>query len=116
MCEIEAEHLNGIGREDHVARVDPPVPLLHHLVDVGAELADDHPAVRVGDHRELVVLLADDGAHRRAEEHRVHLEAGALQGALDDVERDRVDLEVGDLGDPQFFGDVPSLSSPRPSG
>src|SRR6185437_5233423 len=81
------------------------VPVLHHLVDVGAELADDHAATGVGDHRELVVLLADDGAHRRAEEHGVHLVAGALQRALDDVERDRVDLEIGDLGDAEFFRD-----------
>ena len=95
--------LERVGREDHVARVDAPVPVLHHLVDVGAELADDHAAARVGDHRELVVLLPDHGAHRRAEEHGVHLVAGALQRALDDVEGDRVDLDVRDLGDPELF-------------
>ena len=96
--------LERIGREDHVARVDAPVPLGHHLVDVRAELTDDHAAPWVGDHRELVVLLADDRAHRRAEEHGVHLETGVLERPFDDVERDRVDLDVGDLGDPQLAG------------
>ena len=95
--------LERVRREDHVARVHPAVPGLHHLVDVGAELPDDHPATRVGDHRELVVLLPDHGAHRRAEEHCVHLVAGALQRTLDDVECDRVDLDVGDLCDPELL-------------
>jgi hypothetical protein len=88
-----------IAREDHVAGVDPAIPVAHHLVDVGPELADDHPALRVREHRELVVLLADDRRHRAAEQHRVHLEARVAQRVLDDVERDRVDLEVGDLCD-----------------
>ena len=97
--------LERVRREDHVAGVDAPVPVLHHLVDVGAELAHDHAAARVGDHRELVVLLPDDGAHRRAEEHGVHLVARALERALDDVERDGVDLDPGrDLGDPRLLG------------
>ena len=86
-----------VAREDHVARVDAPVPLGHHLRDVGAELADDHAALRVGDHRELVVLLADHRAHRAAEQHGVHLEARVAERVLDDVERDRIDLDVGDL-------------------
>ena len=81
--------LERVGGEDHVARVDAPIPVLHHLVDVGPELPHDHAATRVGDHRELVVLLPDHGAHRGAEEHRVHLVPRALQRALDDVERDR---------------------------
>ena len=97
--------LERVGREDHVARVHAPVPRRHHLVDVGAELADDHAAARVGDHRELVVLLADDRAHRRAEEHGVHLEPRALERAFDDVQRDGIDLDVRDVGDAELFGD-----------
>jgi hypothetical protein len=97
--------LERIGRQDHVAGIHTPIPRLHHLVDIGAELADDHPAPRVGDHRELVMLLPDHRAHRRPEEDGVHLVAGALQRALDDVEGDRVDVDVRDLGDPQLFGD-----------
>ena len=93
--------LERVGREDHVARVHAPVPLLHHLVDVGAELAHDHAAPRVGEHRELVVLLADHRAHRGPEQHRVHFVSRVLEGALDDVQRDRVDFEIGDLGDLQ---------------
>jgi hypothetical protein len=88
-----------VRREDHVARIDAAVPVAHHLVDVGAELADDHPPARVGDHRELVVLLADDRAHRRAEQHRVHLVPRVAQRVLDDVEGDRIDLLIRDPGD-----------------
>jgi len=76
-----------------------PIPVCHHLADVGPELAHDHAALRVGEHRELVVLLADHRAHGGAEEHGVHLEARVAERVLDDVERDRVDLDVGDLGD-----------------
>ena len=88
-----------VAGEDHVARVDAAIPVAHHLRDVGAELADHHPALRVGQHRELVVLLADHRAHGGAEEHRVHLEARVAERVLDDVERDRVDLDGRDLGD-----------------
>ncbi len=99
MCEIEPPHLYG-----SLVRITSPgrtgsVDGVEHLRDVGAELADDHAALRVGDHRELVVLLPDHGAHGRAEEHGVHLEAGALQGSLDDVERDRIDLDLRDVCD-----------------
>ena len=98
-----ARALERVRGEDHVARVHAAIPVGHHLVDVGAELAHDHAAARVGEHRELVVLLADDRAHRRAEEHRVHLEPRVLQCAFDDVERDRVDRDAGrDLGDPEL--------------
>ena len=98
-----ARALERVGREDHVARVHAAVPVGHHLVDVGAELAHDHAAARVGEHGELVVLLPDDGAHGGPEEHRVHLVPRVLQCALDDVERDRIDRDVGrDLGDPQL--------------
>ncbi len=96
--------LERVGGEDHVTRVDATLPLRHHLVDIGPELAHDHAPTRVGDHRELVVLLADDGAHRRPEEDGVHLEAGALERAFDDVECDRVDLDVRNLGDAELFG------------
>jgi hypothetical protein len=88
-----------VGVEDHVAFEDRLVEALEHLGDVGAELADDHAAVRVGDHRELVVLLADDGTHRGAKERRVHLEARGLERAFDDVERDGIDVDLRDLGD-----------------
>ena len=88
-----ARALERVGGEDHVARVHAAIPVGHHLVDVGAELAHDHAAARVGEHRELVVLLADDGAHGGPEEHRVHLVPRVLQCALDDVERDRIDRD-----------------------
>src|SRR5262249_35292620 len=91
--------LVGVGIEDHVALDDRLVEGFEHLRDVGAELPDDHAPARVGDHRELVVLLANHGAHGSPEERRVHLEAGALQRTLDDVERDGVDLDVRDLCD-----------------
>ena len=60
--------------------------------DRQAELADDHLPVRVGDQRELVVLLADARGQRGAEQHLVHLVAGVAQAVLDEVEGDRVDL------------------------
>ncbi len=85
--------LVGVAREDDVALFDGVVPGLHHLVDVGAELPDDHPALGVGDHGELVVLLPDDRAHGGSEEHRVHLVASVLERSLDDVEGDGVDLD-----------------------
>ena len=92
--------LERVRGQDHVPGIDAAIPVLHHLVDVGAELAHDHAAARVGDHRELVVLLPDDRAHRGAEEHGVHLVPCALERPFDDVERDGVDLDAGrDLGD-----------------
>ena len=83
----------GIGGEEDVPLLDRAVILALEAVDEGAELADDHLAVGVGDHRELVVLLADSRRHGGAVEHGVHLVAGAAQRALDDVESDRIHLD-----------------------
>ena len=79
-----------VGEED-VAILDRPVVAVMKPSDEGAELADDHLAFLIGDHREGVVLLADARRHRGAEQHRVHLDAGVAQRVLDDVERDRID-------------------------
>ena len=49
---------------------------------------------RVGDQRELVVLLADAGRQGGAEQHLVHLVAGVAQRVLDEVEGDRVDVDL----------------------
>ena len=83
----------GIGGEENIPLLDGAVVLALEAVDEGAELADDHLAVGVGDHRELVVLLADSRRHGGAVEHGVHLVAGAAQRALDDVESDRVHVD-----------------------
>jgi hypothetical protein len=82
-----------VGEED-VALLHRAVVALHEAPDERAELTDDHLAVEVGDHRELVVLLADAGRHRGAEQHGVHLVAGVAQGALDDVDGDGIDLHL----------------------
>ncbi len=60
------------------------------------ELAHHHLAVRIGDHRERVVLFANARRHRGAEQHRVHLGARVLQRVLDDVERDRIDIDLAE--------------------
>ena len=83
----------GIGGEEEVPLLDRALILALEAVDEGAELADHHLAVGVGDHRELVVLLADSRRHGGAVEHGVHLVAGAAQRALDDVEGDRIHLD-----------------------
>ena len=83
----------GIGGEEDVSLLDGAVVLALEAVDEGAELADDHLAVGVRDHRELVVLLADSRRHGGAVEHGIHLVAGAAQRALDDVESDRVHVD-----------------------
>jgi len=93
----------GVAGEDHVALADRPFVAVHHLSDVGAELAHDHAAARVGDHGKLVVLLPDNRAHGGAEEHRVHLVTRILERALDDVEGDGVDLDRRDLRDCDAF-------------
>ena len=86
-----AAALVGVALQDDVPGLELERLLGQHLRDVGAELSDDHPALRVGDHRELVVLLADDRGHRRSEEHRVHLVACVAQGVLDQIEGDRIE-------------------------
>ena len=83
----------GVGGEEDVPLLDRAVILALEAVDEGAELPDDHLAVGVGDHRELVVLLADSGRHGGAVEHRIHLVAGAAQRTLDDIESDRVHVD-----------------------
>ncbi len=103
--------LVGVAREDHIALFDGVVPGLHHLVDVGAELPDDHPALGVGDHGELVVLLPDDRAHGGSEEHRVHFVASVLERSLDDVEGDGVDLDRRNLGNFDVLHCLTPLSS-----
>ena len=66
-----------------VSRTSPSsivaVEAVEEVRDGQAELADDHLPVRVGDQRELVVLLADAGGQRGAEQHLVHLVAGVAQ-------------------------------------
>ena len=81
-----------VGEKD-IAFFDVAVVVRHEAVDEGAELADHHLAVVVGDHREGVVLLADAGRHRGAEQHGVHLSTRIAQRVFDDVERDRVELD-----------------------
>ncbi len=81
-------------RQDDVAFLDLAVIRLHERADERAELADDHLALRVGDHREAVALLADTRRHRGPEQHRVHFDPGVLQGVLDDVRRDALDLDL----------------------
>ena len=90
-----AAALVGVALEDDVPRGELEGLFGEHLGDVGAELPDDHPARRVRDHRELVVLLADDGGHCGAEQHRVHLVAGVAERVLDEVEGDGIEGGVG---------------------
>ena len=98
-----AAALVGVALQDDVARLQRERLLGQHLGHVGAELPDDHPALRVGDHRELVVLLADDRGHRGAEQHRVHLVARVAQGVLDQVEGDRIEGRGGDVAGTRRF-------------
>ena len=79
-----------IALQDDVAGLQVELVLGEHLVHVGAELADDHPPLGIGDHRELVVLFADHRRHGGAEQHRIHLVAGVAQRVLDEIERDRI--------------------------
>ena len=76
--------------QDDVAGLEFEIALLEHIVDVRAELADDHAALHVANHREFVVLFADHRRHRRAEQHRIHLVAGIAQRVLDQVERNGI--------------------------
>ena len=78
-------------QEDHVAFADLAAEAVDDLGDVGAELADDHLAAGVADHRELVVLHADHGRHGRPPDHLVHLEPRIEERVLDQVERRNVD-------------------------
>ena len=89
-----AVHRIRIRRQEDVALFHRAFVTLHEAPDERAELADDHLAFQVSDHRKLVVLLADARRHRGAEQHRVHLIAGIAQGTLDDVDGDRVDLDL----------------------
>ncbi len=84
----------GIRREEHVALFDGAVIGRLEAVDEAAELADDHLAVDVGDHRELVVLFTNTGRHGRAEQHGIHFPACVQHGVLDDIERDRIDVHT----------------------
>ena len=79
--------------DEDVAFVDVALELLDDRGDVGAELADDHLAALVADHREFVVLLADDRRQRDAHDDAVHFKAGVFQRVFDDVERDGIDLD-----------------------
>ena len=88
----------GIVEQDHVALADVAAEPLDDARDVGAELADDHPAVAVADHRELVVLLADHRRHRGAPDDLVHLEADVQQRVLDEVQGGAVDRHAALLG------------------
>ena len=49
-----------IVEEDDIPGVDRTVEGVHHLPDIRAELTDDHAAVRITDHRKLIVLLPND--------------------------------------------------------
>ena len=73
-------------QEDHVALEDLAAEAVDHLGDVRPELADDHLAAGVADHRELVVLNADRGRHGRPPDDLVHLEARVQERVLDQVE------------------------------
>ena len=84
----------GIVGEEDVAFLDLAVIALLEAPEEGAELADDHFALGVGDHRESVVLLPDAGRHRGAEQHGVHLRARVAHRVLDDVEGDGIDLDL----------------------
>ena len=81
----------GVVLQDDVAGLELEAALLEHVGNVRAELADDHLALGVADHREFVVLLADHRRHRRAEQHRIHFVARVAQRVLDQVERDGVE-------------------------
>jgi hypothetical protein len=82
-------HRVRVAGEEDVAVFDGAVVALQEAVDERAELADDHLAFDIGDHRELVVLLADAGRHRGSEQHGVHLEARVAERAFDDIDRHR---------------------------
>jgi hypothetical protein len=79
--------------EEDVALLDRAVVGGLEAVNEAAELADDHLAVEVGDHREFVVLFANAGRHRRPEQHGIHLETRVQHRVLDDVERDGIDVD-----------------------
>ena len=98
----------GIVPDEDVALVEVALELLNDCRDVGAELADDHAAAGVADHRELVVLLADDRRERDADHDAVHLGARVLQRVLDDVQGDRIDLDGAMSGGRSVHG----VSSP----
>ena len=81
----------GVRQEDHVAFLDAAIPAAQEAVNEAAELANDHLARRVGDHREGIALFADTGRHRGAHQGGVHLDTGIAQRVLDDIKRDRID-------------------------
>ena len=86
-------HVRIVG-EDDVALLEFIVVDRHERPDEGPELADDHLAVAVGNHREAVALLADTRRHGGAKQHRVHLHPGILQRVLDQVDGNAVHLDL----------------------
>ena len=91
----------GVGQEDHVPVFDRAVEPVEERADIAAKLADDHPALVVGNQREGIALLADTGRHGSADQRGIHLNARIPQRILDDVERNRINrppLERGLVG------------------
>ena len=86
----------GVVLDDDVARAQllAGEVVEQRRAEIPAELADDHPALRVRDQRKGVVLLADDRRHRGPEDDRVHFPANALQCVLDEVDGDGIDRAV----------------------
>ena len=76
----------GIVGEDHVPLFDLAVVDLQEGADKRAELAHDHLALDVGDHREAVPLFANTRGHGGAEQYRIHFLPGVAQGVLDDID------------------------------
>ena len=111
-----AAALVGVALQDDIAGLEHERLLGQHLGDVGAELPDDHPPLRVGNHRELVVLLADDRGHRGAEEHRVHLVARVAKRVLDQVEGDRIERRGRGASSASLLFARNGVGGPRPHG
>src|SRR5215203_6759728 len=91
-------HVRVVNR-DHVPvleLLDVVWRVLQHSIYGAPELAHHHPALAVGNERELVGLLTDDGAYGRSDQHPVHLVADVTEGVLDDVEGDLVYVVLAD--------------------
>ena len=83
----------GIRGQEHVPFLDRPVIGRFKSVDETAELAHDHLAVRIGNHRKLIVLFPDTRRHRGAKQNGIHFPPGVKHGIFNNIQGNRIQLD-----------------------
>ena len=79
--------------QEHVPFLNCPVIGCLEPVDETAELAHDHFAVRISNHRKLIVPFPDTRRHRGAKQNGIHFPPGVKHGIFNNIQGNRIQLD-----------------------